>query len=110
MVPQPNGHGYSRRRPLFGKSFQWGHNPTVMDTCPWEPDTETAGTGADGSIMDAEVSMGPQPNGHGYSARWMHTEAYFPSDERNGGDPAGWRAFQWGHNPTVMDTLKQTLS
>ena len=84
MGPQPNGHGYRTtsgraRRPT---SFQWGHNPTVMDTRVIYAEINKISTkfqwGHNPTVMDTLfeklaamkfilVSMGPQPNGHGYS-------------------------------------------
>ena len=87
--------------------FQWGHNPTVMDTVR---------RNTDGYAQDRNVSMGPQPNGHGYycvSCRNDGVEDVSMGPQPNGHGYMGAyeehvagprRRFQWGHNPTVMDT------
>ena len=43
------------------------------------------------------VSMGPQPNGHGYDVCLSYLRP-------------GMLLFQWGHNPTVMDTMRASVA
>ena len=88
--------------------FQWGHNLTVMDTGLLQRLDKRS---------RLQVSMGPQPHGHGYfvsrttlmrrriggfngattSRSWILCE----SDDAYA---EAYRWFQWGHNLTVMDT------
>ena len=66
--------------------FQWGHNPTVMDTRQAYPEDRRQPIlfqwGHNPTVMDTMVVL-----------RTMKMD----------------KRFQWGHNPTVMDTAYECL-